>query len=484
MSGEAAARSAPARMTDGPIAGTLLALFLPILLSNLLQALSGSINAMWVGHALGEAALAATANGSAVVSFVVSVVMGIGMAASILIGQRLGAQDVAQAKRIVGTGATFFVGLAVLIALAGVLLTGPIVARMQTPPAVQPLAVAYLRVLFLAMPFQTATLFLTILLRSTGDSKTPFRFQSISVALDIALNPLLIAGWGPVPALGIAGSSTATLVAQAIGLTLLARRLHRTRHMLCLRADEAHLLRPDPRILKALAVKGLPMGLHMAVVSLAMVMMISLVNHFGAQLSAAYGACLHLWNYIQLPVMAMGMAVTPMAAQNLGARRLDRVRRIARTGIALNIAMAGGMVLVIQCFSRAALGLFLPAEPQTLRAAQHINAMVAWAFIPVGVTFVLGSIIRASGTAIPPLVILFLALWGIRQPAAVLLMGTWGADALWFSFGLGSVSSMLMSLAYYRWAGWRAAFMPLGASASPADRAVDRVREDQGTARC
>lgn len=264
-------------------------------------------------------------------------------------------------------------------------------------------------------------------------------------------------------------------MAQGIGLTALARRLYRTRHLLCLRADEAHLLRPDRGILGALVAKGLPMGLHMAVVSMAAVMMMSLVNRFGAQLSAAYGACLQLWNYIQLPVLAMGMAVTPMAAQNLGARRLDRVGRIARTGIALNIAMAGGMVLVLQCFSRAVLGLFLPAQPETLQAAQHINAMVAWAFVPVGVTFVLGSVIRASGTAIPPLVILFLALWCIRQPAAVLLMDAWGADALWLSFGLGSVSSMLMSLAYYRWAGWRAAFLPTDAPA--AEHAAKRPRK-------
>ncbi|AMP39311.1 MATE family efflux transporter [Ralstonia solanacearum] len=476
MSGEASARPAPARMTDGPIAGTLFALFLPILLGNLLQALNGSVNAMWVGHTLGEAALAAAANANAVISFVVAMVMGIGMAASILIGQSLGAKDIARAKRVVGTGATFFVGLAVLIALAAAVLTGHIVARMQAPPEVLPLAVAYLRVLFLAMPFQAAYIFLTILLRSTGDSKTPFRFQIVCVGLDIALNPLLIVGWGPLPALGIAGSATATLMAQGIGLMALAGRLYRTRHILCLRADETHLLRPDPRILKALIVKGLPMGLHMAVVSLAMVMTMSLVNRFGAQLSAAYGACLHLWNYIQLPVLAMGMAVTPMAAQNLGARRLDRVGRIALAGIALNVTMAGGMVLVIQCFSGAVLGMFLPARMETLQAAQHINAMVAWSFIPFGVTFVLASIIRASGTAMPPLVILFVALWCIRLPAAAVLMNAWGADALWASFGLGSVSAMLMSMAYYRWAGWRAAFTPIEVSAP--------VREDQGTARC
>jgi putative MATE family efflux protein len=459
----------PARLTEGSIGKALVALFLPILLSNVLQALNGSVNAMWVSHLLGEAALAATANTNAVMSTVVSVMMGIGTAAAILIGHRLGAKDIAQAKRIIGTSTTFFVGLAVLIAVIGVVLSEPILALMQIPDDVRPLAGSYLRGMSLAMPFQVAYIFLTVLLRSSGDSKSPFRFQGISVALDVAINPVLILGWGPIPALGIAGSATATLLAQGIGLAALALHLYRTRHILCLHADETHLLRPDWRILKTLVVTGTPMGLHMVVVSLAMVMMMSQVNHFGAQVSAAYGACLHLWNYVQLPMLAMGMAVTPMAAQNLGARRLDRVERIARVGITLNLAMAGSMVLVSQCFSRTALALLLPTHMETLQAAQHIHAMVAWSFVPFGVTFVLASIIRASGTAIPPLVILFLALWGIRQPAAMLLRNEWGANALWASFGLGSVSAMLMLIAYYRWAGWRLAFMPVEA------KAADRV---------
>ncbi len=90
MPGEPAARPAPARMTDGPIAGTLFALFLPILSGNLLQTLGSSVNAMWVGRMLGDTALAAAANGNAVIAFVVAMVMGIGTAASILIGQSLG----------------------------------------------------------------------------------------------------------------------------------------------------------------------------------------------------------------------------------------------------------------------------------------------------------------------------------------------------------------------------------------------------------
>lgn len=454
------ARSPHARLAEGPIASALFALFLPILLGNVLQTLNGSINAMWVGRYLGAAALVATANANAVMSFAVALVMGIGSAAAILIGRNLGAKNVAEAKRIVGTSATFFLALAALIALAGAASSGYIVAQMQTPLAARHFAVVYLRIMFLAMPFQTATIFLTVLLRSTGDSRTPARFQIISVALDVVLNPLLIIGWRWLPQLGIAGSATATLVAQGTALTVLVLHLYRTRHMLCLRRDEAYLLRPDRHIVKMLIVKGAPIGLNMAIVSLSMMAMFSLVNRFGTQLSAAYGACLQLWNYVQLPMLAMGMAVTPMAAQNLGARRLDRIGRIAVAGSGLNIAMASGVVAIVQCFGGPLLGVFLPHDTAASQLALHINAMVGWSLIPFGVTFVLASIIRASGAVLAPLAILFVALWGMRLPSALLLMNAWGADAIWASFGIGSVAAMLMLICYYRWAGWRNAFMP------------------------
>ncbi len=454
------APSATVRMVEGPIASTLLSLFLPILLGNVMQTLNGSVNAMWVGRYLGPAALAATANANAVMSFAVALAMGIGSAAGILIGQKIGMKHLGEAKRIVGTSATLFLALAVLIGLAGAAASGTIVAWMHTPPGVSHLAAVYLRIMFLAMPFQTAYIFLTVLLRSTGDSLTPACFQAISVALDIMLNPLLIAGCGLVPGMGIAGSAIATFAAQAIGLSTLTLHVYRARHMLWLRRDETHLLRPDGHIVKLLLMKGAPIGLNMALVSLSMVTMISLVNRFGVQMSAAYGACLQLWNYVQLPVLAMGMAVTPMAAHNLGARQLDRVRRIAFVGSGLNVAMAGSAVAISLCFGASLLGIFLPSNTLALPAAQRINAMVAWSMIPFGVTFVLASIIRASGYVWAPLAILFVALWGVRLPSAVLLLDVWGADAIWASFGFGSVSAMLMLLGYYRCAGWRTAFRP------------------------
>jgi putative MATE family efflux protein len=453
-------------LLDGAIAPTLFFFTLPILASNVLQSLNGSVNSIWVGHYLGEAALTATSNANTILFFLLTLVFGVGMAATILVGQSIGARDVGQAKRVVGTSATFFVAASLVIAALGGVATRPLLAYMQTPADAMPFAAAYLRIIFAAIPFLFAYTFLMMVLRGAGDSKTPFYFLVLSVLLDIALNPLLIFGAGPIPRLGIAGSATATLIAQVVSLTALLVHLYRAKHFLWLHGAEWRFLRPDPRLLRALVVKGLPMGLQMIVLSGASIVVISLVNRFGSETTAAYGAALQLWNYIMMPALAVGMAASSMAAQNVGARRWDRVQRTAVTGVLFNILMTGTLVVILYLFIRAALSLFLPQGSGALAIAQHINAIVVWSFVLFGISMVLGGVVRSTGAAVPPLIVLFVSLWLIRLPLAVALMPSWQADGIWWSFPVGAGFSALLMWLYYRYGGWRRAHMlPVTAAA-------------------
>jgi putative MATE family efflux protein len=322
-----------------------------------------------------------------------------------------------------------------------------------------PFAVAYLRIIFAGIPFLFLYTFVMMVLRGAGDSKTPFWFLLLSVALDIALNPLLIFGAGPIPALGIAGSATATLLAQVASVVALIGYLHHRRHPLFLHAGERRYLRPDRTILTALVRKGLPMGLQMIVLSGSSIVMISLVNRFGSQTTAAFGAAMQLWNYVMMPALAVGMAASAMAAQNVGAKRFDRVERVAATGVGFNLLMTGGVVMLIYLFNRGALGLFLPAEGDAIVVAQHINAIVVWSFILIGIAMVLGGVVRATGAAVPPLVVLFLALFVVRIPFAFLMSGRWHAEAVWWSFPLGSGAAALFMWLYYRRGSWKHAHM-------------------------
>ena len=446
-------------LTRGPIAPTLLVFALPIMGGNVLQSLNGSVNAFWVGRFLGEHALTATANANNIMFFLIGAVFGVGMAATILVAQAIGSKDMVQARRVIGTSASFFLGVSVLIALSGLPLSRAILGWMGTPAESLAPAEAYLRIIFLAVPFLYMFAFLAAILRGAGDTRTPFAFLLLAVVLDIIINPLLIFGVGPLPEMGIAGSAMATFIANGIALAALLLWLRHRRHPLWISRHERAYYRPDPAILRALVVKGVPMGLQMIVISLAMIMMISMVNGYGVEMTAAYGATLQLWTYVQMPAMAVGAACSSMAAQNVGAGRWDRVDATARTGVLFNFLLTGALIAPILLFDRHTLALFLPEASAALAHARHLNHIAVWSFLFFGVTFVVSGVVRSTGAVLPPLLILGIALWGIRIPFATLLQPAWGADAIWWSFPASAVCAMAMSLAYYRWGRWREAKM-------------------------
>ena len=442
-------------LTHGSIPLVLFKFSLPILLANILQSLNGSVNSIWVGRYLGEAALTATSNANMVMFLLVGAVAGIAMATSILVGQRVGAGNMQEAKRVVGTSASLFLGLSVLMAIAGFVLCEPLLQAMKTPPDSLSLAVAYMRVIFLALPFLYMYPFVMSVLRGAGDSRTPFLFMLLSVGLDIVLNPVFIFGVGPIPRLGIAGAAWSTFIAQAVSLVALIGYLYRRRHPLCLQKGELHMLQVNWRLAGTLVKKGLPMGAQLLAFSLSGVLMISLVNQFGVDTTAAYGAALQLWNYLQMPALAVGMAASSMAAQNVGARKWDRVNSIARLSVIFCVLLTGFSVLAIEILDTRLLGLFLPSDSASLQIASHINRIATGSWVFLSVTMVLFGVVRATGAVTVPLMAVVVSLLGVRFPLAEVLLNQYHADAIWWSFPVSAALSAAFAIVYYKVGGWR-----------------------------
>lgn len=460
-------RKPQARMdlTQGPIAKTLLMFSLPVLGTSVLQSINGSINAIWVGRLLGPEALTATTNATLILLLLLGVMFGTGMAATILVGQAIGAKDLARAKKVVGTGAAFFLGTALIISIAGFAASEQLLNLMGTPPEAREMAEAYLRVVFLSMPFMCFFAFMVMVQRGAGDAKTPFIFNTLATLLDIVLNPLLISGLGPFPEMGIAGSATSLLLSQAIGVTAMLIYLYWRKADLRLTRSELHLLKPDGALMRTIVLKGLPMGAQMLVISSSALVMMSMINAQGLETAAAYGVAVQIWTYLQMPAMAIGAAASSMAAQNIGAGKWERVERSALSGVAINVALTGSLLLLIYLIDPLIAGLFLPSQPGAVAIAEHINTIAGWSFVLFGVTFVLFGVVRATGAVTPPLIILFISLFCVRIAFAELLEPIWGADAIWWSFPVSMSCSMLMAIAYYRWGGWRKAKMVAGALA-------------------
>jgi len=445
----------PLDLTQGPIIPTLIAFTLPTLGSNVLQSLNASVNAVWVGRFLGEAPLTAATNANMVLFLLMAAVFGVVIATGIMVGQSIGARDLPQAKRVVGSSAVFIVLLSLATAVVGALTAEPILRLMSTPPDAMPYAVSYLRIVFIATLPMFFYIYVAMTLRAAGDARTPFVFMFVSVGLDIALNPLLIFGPGPLPALGIRGAALAMLISQTTTLLAMLVLLYKRKHFLCIHRDELHYLRLDVSIVKVLVVRGLPMGLQMLIVSSSMLTVLGLINGYGTNTAAAFGAAVQVWTYVQMPVFAVGAAVTAMAAQNIGAGRWERVSQTTWAGVGINAGMTGLLVLVVWIFNRHALALFLPEGSPALPIAEHANLIALWSFLLFGVTIVLISTVRATGAVMGPLLVIFGSLWLARIPFAYGLAPHWGADAIWWSFPVGSIVGVVLGGLYYRYGDWR-----------------------------
>ena len=446
-------------LTEGPIASTLAQFAFPVLGSSVLQSLNGSINALWVGRLLGEEALTATSNANLVLFLILGTIFGFGMAATILVAQAVGAGNFVLAKKVVATSATLFAVISFSLAIGGYVFSEEILLLLRTPPDAVGLAVSYLRMLFIAVPPMNFLTFLMIVLRGAGDSRTPFYFMALSVGLDSGLNPLLILGVGPLPKLGISGAAASTLIGQVISLIAFVTLIYYRRHPLRLTWEELRYLYPQFDILRSIIGKGIPMGLQMIVISVSALLLMGLVNQYGSHVAAAYGVAAQLWTYVQMPALAIGAAVSSMAAQNVGARRWDRIGRITSAGVMFNLIITSGLVLFLYAFDRSALSLFLPADDKAVATATDINAHVAWTFILFGVTIVLFATVRATGAVTAPLVILIVSILLVRTAFAYGFEPRLGAKAIWWSFALGSATSLALATGYYFLGDWRRARM-------------------------
>jgi putative MATE family efflux protein len=325
------------------------------------------------------------------------------------------------------------------------------------------------------MPPILLAIVLTMGLRGTGDALTPLWFMILAVILDSGLNPIFILGLGPAPALGIAGSATATVIANYIALIGLVAYIYRKDLPVRLRGAELRYLIPDRAILKTIITKGLPMGLQMIVISSSALAALGLVNREGVDTTAAFGVAMQLWTYLQMPSMALGAAVSAMAAQNIGAGKWERVGAITRSGIIYNLLITGMLVALLAIADRPALALFLGGGSPALPIARHIQLLVTWSFLLFGVTIVIFGTVRANGAVMGPLIILAIGLFPIRLGFAIGAYRWLGADALWLSFPVSSFANMVMAIGFYMHGGWKKARMTMP---PPAAELIEEAQAD------
>ncbi|MFS8580821.1 MAG: MATE family efflux transporter, partial [Novibacillus thermophilus] len=312
--------------TTGSIPKKMVLFSVPLFLTNVLQTSYQFIDSLWVGNLLGAQALAAVALAGPVIFTVLSLMIGINGATLTVLSQHRGAGDEDGLKESLNAFAFVLGILSVALGIAGYVLAVPLLHFLGAPDNVHPLALTYLRLNFVGIPFLFGYNFVSTVLRALGDSKTPIRFVALAVLLNSVLDPVLIAGFR----LDIVGAALATVLAQGLafgyGLSYSIQKAG-------VPYTVPHL--PQWRYLKVLFRLGIPSGLQMTVISGGNMAIVGVVARFGEDVLAGFGAAERIGSLIMIAPMALGSAVTSMAGQNIGADKWKRVADVAKNGVGL-----------------------------------------------------------------------------------------------------------------------------------------------------
>ena len=431
-----------------PLWRTYLVFLLPMMAANILQALSGTLNNVYLGQMIGVHALAAVSVMFPIVFFFISFIVGLGAGSSVLIGQAWGAKEPEKVKIVAGTTLTVTLAGGLLVGVSGWFLAGSVLEALNTPADILTEATAYARVMMIALPSLLVFLLLTAMMRGVSDTITPFFALMLSTVIGLALTPALIRGWFGLPQLGTTSAAVAGLVAYTSALAWLVFYMRRRKHPLAVDAVMLRHMKVDGPILRKVLMIGLPAALQMIVVSLAEMVLLGLVNSFGSDATAAYGAVNQVLGYAQFPALSIAITGSILAAQAIGAGNIERVAAVTRTGMLFNVVLTGGLIALAYLFSRSIVGMFI-TRPEVVDLAQALLHLVLWSVILYGMASLLSAVMRASGTVVVPTLLAVAAIVLVEVPVAYGLSHRIGVNGVWYGYPAAFGAMLLLQAAYY-----------------------------------
>lgn len=437
-----------------PLWQRFLVFLVPLMLSNILQSLSGTINSIFIGQLLGVDALAAVSTFFPIMILLISFIVGLASGSTVLIGQAFGAKNIEKVKQVAGTTFTASFILGLVVAAIGIFFTEPLMRLLSAPENVLQQSVSYGRIVLIGMPGFFIFLIVTSVLRGVGDTVTPLISLVLSTAVGLVVTPALILGWGGLPQIGVDAAAVAFIAGFLIVLVFLFFYLRARKSPL---APDAALLRDlkiNLPLLGTILRLGVPAGVQMIISSLAAIVVVGVVNRFGSNATAAYGAVNQVLSYIQFPAMSIMIATSIFGSQAIGAGQTDQLRRIVRTALGMNFIITGGLIIIAYIFSQHLVALFI-TSPEVMEITETLLHIVLWSVLLFSMSGIFSGMMRASGDVLVPMLLSLGTILIVETPLALYLSTTsLGLHGIWWAYAT-SFSTMLVLQAGYYWFFWR-----------------------------
>nr|WP_235983220.1 MATE family efflux transporter [Gemmiger gallinarum] len=389
-------------LTEGSVARGMLVFAIPIFFSNLFQQLYNAVDSLIVGNFLGGNALAAVGSSGSLIFLLTGFVNGVSLGAGVLIARHYGAKDSEALKRTVHTTVALGIAASVALTVLGVILTPQILRWMGTPEDVFVNSVVYFRVYFLG---STAVVLYNIgasILQSVGNSRSPMYYLIAASLLNVVLDLLFVGVFH----YGVGAAALATIISQAASAFLAFRKLTLSQEDYGVRWRQ---VRFHAATLRAVVAQGVPSGVQNSVISLANVIVQANINSFGAQAMAGCGAYSKIEGFAFLPVTCFSMALATFVSQNIGAAKLDRVRKGMRFGLITSPLLAEGIGLAIFGLAPLLIGAF-NNEPDVVAFGVQQARTVALFYCLLAFSHCCAGILRGLGRPTVPMVVM-LAVW-------------------------------------------------------------------------
>ena len=394
-------------MTKGSLLKKIIMFSLPLVLTGLLQCLYNAADLVVVGRFEGHLALAAVGSTGALNNLVVGVFMGLSVGAGVCAAQYIGAKDYDKVKKVVHTSVLTALILGVVVSVVAIIFTRDLLLLMDTPDDIIELSTLYMRIVFAGVPALLLYNYCAAVLRSSGDTKHPLIFLSISGLVNVLLNLVLVIVFH----FGVAGVAIATLTAQILSAVMIVVYMARSDSYLKisfkdLKISKKHLVR--------MLLIGIPSGIQGALFSLSNVAIQSAINSFDSITIAGNSAAANIEGFIWVAMNSMHQAAITFVGQNVGAKNYKRVGRVLAACLGV-VTMTWAIVAgVAFLFRHQFLDLYASGDSAVIAAGIARMTIIAPTYILCGYMDTICGAVRAMGKSFTTMVFTLIGVVGVR----------------------------------------------------------------------
>lgn len=402
-------------MTTGPLWNKIIQYALPVAATGILEQLFNASDLAIVGNFSGSAktvAVAAVGANSPIVSLILNFFIGIALGVNVVIANAVGKQDEKTIHKAVHTSVIMAVAGGLLVTIIGELLIGQLLQLLNVPTDVYPYALLYIRIYLLGLPVILLYNFEAAIFRSIGETKIPLKVLAISGILNVLLNLLFVIGFH----MTVNGVAIATVISNAVSAALLFIKLIRIDSFIRIRKEEFKF---DRKIFGKILRIGLPAGIQSAVFAVANIVIQSAINSLGTIVIAASSAAYNIEIFAYDVLNSFSQACTTFTAQNYGAGKMERCRKVLRLCIIEDVIATASAIVLVLIFGKILLAIF-NNDPQVIELGYTRLLMIFSAYTFSMLYENMSGYLRGFGISLIPAVFTIIGVCGVR----ILWIGT------------------------------------------------------------